>query len=66
MVELLRIDILGHLMPDVYVEISRRVVHTPVPQLIHWAENNPVVAAFGAAHELEFSGQIPNIGKGED
>ncbi len=48
-------------MPDVYVEISRRVVDAPVRQLIHWAENNPVVAAFGAAHELEFSGKIPNI-----
>lgn len=48
-------------MPDVYVEISRRVVYTPVPKLIHWAENNPVVAAFGTAHELEFSGHIPNI-----
>lgn len=48
-------------MPDVYVEISRRVVHTPVPQLIHWAENNPVVAAYGTAHELEFSGKVPTL-----
>ena len=48
-------------MPDVYVEISRRVVHAPVPQLIHWAENNPVVAAYGTAHELEFSGQVPTL-----
>ncbi len=48
-------------MPDVYVEISRRAVRAPVPQLIHWAENNPVVAAYGTAHELEFSGQVPTL-----
>ena len=55
------INILRQLMPDVYVEISRRVVHTPVPQLIHWAENNPVVAAYGTAHELEYSGKVPTL-----
>ena len=48
-------------MPDVYVEISRRVIHTPVPQLIHWAENNPVVAAYGTAHELEYCGKVPTL-----
>jgi hypothetical protein len=48
-------------MPEVYVEISRRVVRTPVPQLIHWAENNPVVAAYGTAHDLEFSGKLPTL-----
>ena len=57
------ISILRHLMPDVYVEISRRVVHAPASRLIHWAENNPIVAAYGAAHELEYSdtNHIPNI-----
>jgi hypothetical protein len=57
------ISILRHLMPDVYVEISRRVVHAPASRLIHWAENNPIVAAYGAAHELEYSyaSHIPNI-----
>ena len=48
-------------MPDVYVEISRRVIHTPIPQLIHWAENNPVVAAYGTAHELEYCGKVPTL-----
>lgn len=48
-------------MPDVYVEISRRVVNTPAPKLIHWAENNPVVAAYGTAHEIEFSGRVPTL-----
>ena len=55
------INILRQLMPDVYVEISRRVVNTPIPQLIHWAENNPVVAAYGTAHELEYFGKIPTL-----
>jgi hypothetical protein len=48
-------------MPEVYVEISRRIVNTPVPQLIHWAENNPVVAAYGTAHELEYCGKVPTL-----
>lgn len=47
------ISLLRHLMPDVYVEISRRVAVNPPSRLIHWAENNPVVAAYGAAHALE-------------
>ena len=55
------IDILRHLMPDVYVEISRRVVDAPTSKLIHWAENNPVVAAYGTAHELENNGRVPNL-----
>jgi hypothetical protein len=55
------ISILRHLMPDVYVEISRRVAYSPAPRLIHWAENNPVVAAYGAAHTLEDSSHIPNL-----
>jgi hypothetical protein len=42
-----------HLLPDVYVEISRRVAYAPASKLIHWAENNPVVAAYGVAHSLE-------------
>jgi hypothetical protein len=54
------ISILRLLMPDVYVEISRRV-KAPLPRLIHWAENNPVVAAYGTAHELEYNGHIPNL-----
>ena len=32
-------------MPDVYVELSHRVLHSPVSKLIHWAENNAAVAA---------------------
>ncbi|CAJ1932471.1 unnamed protein product [Cylindrotheca closterium] len=60
------ISILRLLMPDVYVEISRRVVTAPASRLIHWAENNPVVAAYASVHELEYgdSGQthaIPNL-----
>lgn len=55
------ISILRHLMPDVYVEISRRVTYSPASKLIHWAENNPVIAAFGAAHEFEYHNAIPNL-----
>ena len=40
------IYILRQLMPDVYVEVARRV-HLDSAKLIHWAENNPVVAAYG-------------------
>ena len=40
------IYILRQLMPDVYVEVARRV-HLGDAKLIHWAENNPVVAAYG-------------------
>lgn len=47
------ISILRYLMPDVYVEISRRVAGSAPSRLIHWAENNPVVAAYGIAHSLE-------------
>ena len=32
------IGILRILMPDVYVEISRRASYAPAPKLIHWAE----------------------------
>jgi len=53
------ISILRRLMPDVYVEISRRAAFAAAPKLIHWAENNPVVAAYGTAHEIEFSGKVP-------
>lgn len=55
------ISILRHLMPDVYVEISRRVAKAPMQKLIHWAENNPVVAAYGSAQELEYDGKISNF-----
>ena len=44
---------LRKLMPDVYVEISRRILKAPAQKLIHWAENNPVVAAYGMANELQ-------------
>ncbi|KAL7543945.1 hypothetical protein ACHAXR_013316 [Thalassiosira sp. AJA248-18] len=55
------IAILRILMPDVYVEISKRASYAPAPRLIHWAENNPVVAAYGTAHEIEFSGKVPTL-----
>lgn len=55
------ISILRRLMPDVYVEISRRVEHAPARRLIHWAENNPVVAAYGTANELENKGNLVNL-----
>jgi len=55
------INILRRLMPDVYVEISRRVIHAPIPKLIHWAENNPVMAAYGTAHDLEYRGIVPTL-----
>jgi hypothetical protein len=56
------ISILRHLMPDVYIELSRRVHHNaPAPKLIHWAENNPVVAAFGTANELANRGKVVNL-----
>jgi hypothetical protein len=55
------IKILRLLMPDVYVEIARRASYAPAPKLIHWAENNPVVAAYGTAHEVEFSGKVPTL-----
>lgn len=55
------ISVLRHLMPDVYVEISRRVQASPPHRLIHWAENNPVVAAYNTAHELESNGTLPNM-----
>ncbi|KAL3930394.1 MAG: hypothetical protein SGBAC_011786 [Bacillariaceae sp.] len=60
------ISILRLLMPDVYVEISRRVVNAPASRLIHWAENNPVVAAYASCHELEYGDSnqcfaIPNL-----
>lgn len=54
------ISILRYLQPDVYVEVARRV-NAPPERLIHWAENNPVVAAYGTAHELEFHGEMRNI-----
>ena len=49
------IAILRILMPDVYVEISRRASYAPAPRLIHWAENNPVVAAYGTGKTLSSS-----------
>jgi len=55
------INILRRLMPDVYVEISQRVIHAPIPKLIHWAENNPVMAAYGTAHDLEYCETVPTV-----
>lgn len=54
------ISVLRRLMPDVYVEISRRV-GAESQKLIHWAENNPVVAAYGTAQDLEYNGSIPTL-----
>ena len=52
------ISILRKLMPDVYVEISRRVLKAPAQKLIHWAENNPVGAAYGTANELQNTSKL--------
>jgi hypothetical protein len=40
-------SILKTLMPDVYTELSDALRTCPIPKLIQWAENNPVVAAYG-------------------
>lgn len=55
------ITIMRNLMPDVYVEISRRVLKAPAHRLMHWAENNPVVAAYGTANLLENTGRIVKL-----
>jgi hypothetical protein len=55
------ITILRRLLPDVYVEISRRVLNAPARSLMHWAENNPVVAAYGTANELAKTGRVVNL-----
>ncbi|KAG7358725.1 hypothetical protein IV203_015314 [Nitzschia inconspicua] len=47
------VRILRKLLPDVYVEISRRVLFSRAPRLIHWAENNPVVAAYGVVQYMK-------------
>ena len=71
------VQILRDLLPDVYVEISRRVGTThyysqllkvgknasldykqDASKLIHWAENNPVVAAYGVAMDLQLQQEI--------
>ena len=49
------IYILRQLMPDVYVEVARRV-HLDSAKLIHWAENNPVVAAYGTLMSQNING----------
>lgn len=59
------ISTLRHLMPDVYVEISRRVLGLPPPELIRWAENNPVIASFASAYQLE-QGQDTGFGPSTD
>ena len=47
-------------MPVVYVEISHHHAYE-APRLIHWAENNPVVAAFGTANEIANTGRVVNL-----
>lgn len=71
------VTILRELLPDVYVEISRRVgtshyysklmglgrqmdYTTDASKLIHWAENNPVVAAYGVAMDLQIKQELRN------
>jgi hypothetical protein len=54
------VNILRELMPDVYVEVAKRIF-APTPKLIHWAENNPVVAAYGALHEREAHGRTVTL-----
>jgi len=55
------VDVLRSLMPDVYCEVAKRIF-SPTPKLIHWAENNPVVAAYGTVHEfIEQNGKISTI-----
>jgi len=54
--------ILRTLMPRVYIDISRRAARASSPhQLILWAENNPVCAAYGVIHDLRKTGRLPNI-----
>jgi len=59
------VKILRELLPDVYVEISRRLgggyyvgqylgrSSADASKLIHWAENNPVVAAYGFVMDMQ-------------
>ena len=47
------VNILRTLMPDVYVEVAKRIF-SPTPKLIHWAENNPVVCAYGTIQDLNW------------
>lgn len=54
------VNVLCQLMPDVYVEVAKRIF-APTPKLIHWAENNPVVAAYGTMHERECHGRIVTL-----
>eukprot|EP00957_Ditylum_brightwellii_P018953 1425997-Ditylum_brightwellii.AAC.1 len=48
-------------MPDVYVKISHHVVHAEAPKLIHWAKNNPVMAAYGTSHEFEYNSKVSTL-----
>lgn len=78
------VKILRELLPDVYVEISRRVGggysynygrsstssddmnngvnmndhRSDASKLIHWAENNPVVAAYGVVMDLQMKQEL--------
>lgn len=65
------VKILRELLPDVYVEISRRVgggyymgrflghsTEQDASKLIHWAENNPVVAAYGVVMDLQMRKEL--------
>jgi len=54
------VDVLRQLMPDVYCEVSKRIF-VATPRLIHWAENNPVVAAYGLSNEKKTRGRIVTL-----
>eukprot|EP00588_Corethron_pennatum_P009860 CAMPEP_0194281288 /NCGR_PEP_ID=MMETSP0169-20130528/20438_1 /TAXON_ID=218684 /ORGANISM="Corethron pennatum, Strain L29A3" /LENGTH=481 /DNA_ID=CAMNT_0039026307 /DNA_START=216 /DNA_END=1661 /DNA_ORIENTATION=- len=53
-------DILRQLMPDVYCEVSK-MINAPIPRLMHWAENNPIVAAYGLTCEKTSSGRTVTL-----
>ena len=67
------VRILRELLPDVYVEISKRIgggyyygyiskyssyYQADASKLIHWAENNPVVAAYGVVMDLQIRKEL--------
>jgi len=73
------VSILRKLLPDVYIEISRRMFFVTSiyfnfaadqsARLIHWAENNPVVAAYGAlvsARQMQEQNRIQEEGGNDD
>mmetsp|Transcript_33766 Transcript_33766/g.66721 ORF Transcript_33766/g.66721 Transcript_33766/m.66721 type:complete len:840 (+) Transcript_33766:439-2958(+) len=54
------VDVLRQLMPDVYCEVAKRIF-VCTPRLIHWAENNPVVAAYGLIYGMKTCGRIETL-----